>query len=282
MQLIDLLKVENRIEIMDVGAAAINEKPIYKKLLDIEIANLTAFDGDQRQIAAIKALYGDHNCTVIDAFLFDGNTHNVYVCHPKSGMTSLFEPNEAVLKFFNGFVDFGKVYSTEIVTTVRLDEIDEVSEPDFVKMDVQGAELTILQNAQQKLKKCLAIQLEVSFLPLYHNQPSFGDIDLYLRSLGFVPHRFTEVKRWSIAPTLFNGKINVPGNQLLEGDIIYIRNPTDLSAYNDQQIIKLIFLSHYCFKSFDLSVWLFLELEKRRKIKRNLHKEYLKYASDIS
>jgi hypothetical protein len=36
----------------------------------------------------------------------------------------------------------------------------------------------------------VAIQAEISFVVLYKNQPSLGDVDLELRSQGFVPHCF--------------------------------------------------------------------------------------------
>jgi hypothetical protein len=47
-----------------------------------------------------------------------------------------------------------------------------------------------------------------------------GIIDLELRSQGFIPHRFTDVKRWSITPTIRNNDPRLPFNQLLEADIV--------------------------------------------------------------
>ena len=89
--------------------------------------------------------------------------------------------------------------SIENIQTIRLDDIENVKSPDFLKMDVQGAELEIIKNGTNKLKDCLAIQLEVSYFNLYEKQPSFGEVDVYLRELGFIPHMFLDVKRWVIA-----------------------------------------------------------------------------------
>jgi len=267
---------ESLIEIMDIGASAIAEVPIYKTLLQKQIAHLTAFDGDDRQLSKIKEAYGGENVIVRNEFLFDGLSHTVHLCSPASGMTSLFEPRKDALNFFNGFSEFGRVHNIEQIATKTLDSLDDLRCPDFLKMDVQGAELQIMKSGKETLKHCLAMQLEVSFIPLYKNQPSFGEIDVYMRGLGFVPHRFLEVKRWSIHPTVFKGNFRVPGNQLLEADIIYIKDPLNLDLLTTDQVRKLAALSHFCFKSVDLCIWMLLELVKRGVAEENITSEYVR------
>lgn len=275
MRIFDLFDIHEKLEVMDIGASAIAEVPIYKILLEKGMALLTAFDGDERQIASIKNAYGKDSVTVHDRFIFDGGEHDVYVCSPASGMTSLFRPRVEALNFFNGFSKFGEVIATKRIQTTKLDDIQEVQPPDFLKMDTQGAELEIIRNGTEKLKHCLAMQLEVSYFNLYENQPSFGAIDVYLRKHGFVPHRFIDVKRWSIAPTIFNNNFRVPGNQVLESDVIYIKDPLKLADLSDLQLKKLAILAHYSFRSFDLCVWYILEMERRSICGTASHKDYL-------
>ena len=125
------------------------------------------------------------------------------------------------------------------------------------------------------MKNCLAIQLEVSFVCLYENQPSFGEVDLWMRSNGYLPHSFLDIKKWSISPTIFNNNFRYPGNQLLESDIIYIKDPFKLELLSDVQLKKFILISHYSFKSVDLTVYLILELEKRNILTNNTFKNYM-------
>jgi FkbM family methyltransferase len=259
---------------MDVGASVIAEVPIYKLLLDRKLAHLNAFDGDERQAEKIKIAY-PQNSSIYKDFLFDGTEQTVYLASPASGMTSLLQPHSEALEFFNGFDKFGVVERTERITTKRLDDVHDLPPIDLLKMDVQGAELTILKHGTRKLANCLAVQLEVSYICLYENQPTFGDVDVWMRSQGYVPHCFLDVKRWSIAPTIFNGNFKTPGNQLLESDIIYIRDPLRLEVLSDIQIKKLSILAHYCFKSVDLCVFLIRELEKRGAVSPNTHQQYL-------
>jgi FkbM family methyltransferase len=282
MKIFELFDFDAEIQVMDVGAAAIAGTPIYKVLLDKEMAHLTAFDGDERQIKKLKEMYGEDYVTIYNNFLFDGEKHQAYLCSPASGMSSILKPKIESLNFFNGFNEFGKVESIEETQTTRLDDIDSLNSPDFLKMDVQGAELGILKNGSQILKNCLAMQLEVSYFPLYEDQPSFGEVDVYMRTIGFVPHCFLDVKRWSIAPTIFNNNFRVPGNQLLESDVVYVKNPLKLAELNDIQLQKLAILAHYSFKSFDYCIFLILEMERRNMLIAGSHKIYIEKSSEFS
>lgn len=275
MKVFDLFDFDEIIQIMDIGASALGETPIYKGLLEKKIAHLTAFDGDERQIQLMKDLYGEDSVSIHNHFVFDGEKHKIYLCKPKSGMTSLFKPKTAALLFFNGFSSFGEVQNIEEVQTTRLDDVDGIAPPDFLKMDIQGAELGVIKNGANTLKDCLALQLEVSFFPLYEDQPSFGEVDMCLRDMGYIPHRFVEVKRWSITPTIFNGQINRGGNQLLEGDVVYIKDPLKLEGMSFSQLKKLALLSHYSFSSVDLCVWFLKEMEKRGFLDPNSASKYL-------
>lgn len=266
--------LREQIQVMDVGASAINEVPAYTSLLENGLAHLSAFEGDARQIENIKRTYGTRS-TIYREFLFDGTEQTLYVASPESGMSSLYKPRRSALEFFNGFEFFGAVEKTIPVKTKKLDSIAELPSIDLLKMDIQGAELTVLKHGTNKLKDCLAIQLEVSYTCLYEDQPPFGEVDVWLRSQGYVPHCFLEVKRWSIKPTIFDGNFRVPGNQLLESDVVYVRDPLDLDRLTDVQILKLMTIAHHCFKSYDLVGFLVIALERRGSIRSGAYQEYV-------
>ena len=274
MKCFDILEIEKKIEIMDIGAAATAETPVYKKLLDLELANLNAFEGDFRESKKLKDKFGS-NIKLYEQFIFDGSKQTLYLATPESGMTSLLKPKQDALNYFNGFNKIGEIQKKESVQTKKLDDIQGLALIDFTKMDIQGAELTVLKNGTKKLKDCLVVQLEVSYICLYENQPSFGEIDLWMRSQGFVPHCFLDVKRWSIYPTIFNNNFRTPGNQLLESDVVYIKDPLKLHLLSDDQLKKISIISHYCFQSVDLSGFIFLELEKRNIVPKDSYKQYI-------
>ena len=57
-------------------------------------------------------------------------------------------------------------------------------EVDFIHMDVQGAELLVLEGAFSYINNIKMIWLEVENIELYKNQPLKDDVDKYLKSKG--------------------------------------------------------------------------------------------------
>lgn len=274
MTLQDLLGSIEQIHVMDIGASCIAEVPVYKKLLDADLAHLNAFEGDSRQIMKIQESFGD-KVTIYNDFLSDGTEKTLYLATEASGMTSLLKPDLTALKFFNGFEHFGKIHKTEQIQTKRLDDVAGIHAIDMLKMDIQGSELSVLNNGLNTLKDCLAIQLEISYICLYENQPTFGEIDIWMRRNGFAPHCFLDVKKWSITPTIRDNNFRVPFNQLLESDIVYVKNPLKLAELSSQQLKKMALIAHYCFSSFDLCVHVLLELISRGDLRSDTHQQYL-------
>ena len=258
----DIFGSFQKLNILDIGASDLGEMPIYQPLVAYSYAILNAVEGDDRHTEQLRKSSGS-NVNVIQAFLFDGTDQTCFLTDPMSGMSSLLEPDLDHLRFFNGFEEFGKIRAKKIVSTSRLDELKGLSPIDFIKLDTQGSELTILKNGQRVLSECLALQIELSHISLYRNQPSFGEVDVWLRAHGFVPHCQLSVKRWSISPTIKNNNFRVPFNQLLESDFIYIKNPFSISEWDIGQILKLAVFSHYCLGSTDLVIYLLLELKRR-------------------
>ncbi|MGX7953622.1 FkbM family methyltransferase [Tsuneonella sp. HG249] len=80
--------------------------------------------------------------------------------------------------------------------TSTLDEIaDDVPGPLFLKIDVQGAELRVLEGAAETLDRCEIVQLEVAMLPYNKGAPSFLKTIAYMDDRGFVPLDFSGFTR---------------------------------------------------------------------------------------
>ena len=74
------------------------------------------------------------------------------------------------------------------VTSIRLDdwiENERVPSPDFIHMDVQGAELMVLEGMGRYLEKTSLIWLEVENLTLYDGQPLKKDVELFFSDRGW-------------------------------------------------------------------------------------------------
>ena len=192
-----------------------------------------------------------------------------------SGMTSLFQPDEATLGMFEVLAPYARVVDRVPLATKRLDDIDEIADIDFLKIDIQGGELAVFQNGRAKLSGTVAIQTEVSFVTLYKDQPAMGDIDVELRSQGFVPHCFAAVKRWPIAPYVANDDPRRPVNQLLEADIVYVRDFSRPDLMSDEQLKHLALIAHHCYGSTDLALRCVMLLEQRGSLDAGAQQRYL-------
>jgi len=259
--LAELLNFEGMLEIADIGAALINEAPLYKPLLDARLGRLNAFEADVRQHAALRQRYGD-DLRLFGEIIGDGGPGTLHLAAPASGMTSLLKPSARYLALFNGFDRFGEIHETLAVQTTRLDDVAGLPDLDFLKMDIQGGELAALEHGRARLAQCAAVQLEVSFVPLYEGQPTFGDIDVWMRAQGFLPHAFAELKRWSIAPVVRNNDVREPFHQLLEADVVYVRDPTTPERWDPDLLRRLVLIAHHTYASLDLAGRLVLELER--------------------
>ena len=60
--------------------------------------------------------------------------------------------------------------------------------PFLLKVDVQGAELSVLAGADQILAQAEYVLLEVSFFRFFAGGPVMGEVIEYMRARGFVPY----------------------------------------------------------------------------------------------
>ena len=209
------------VRIADIGAAFLGEPPPYQPLLEAGVARRFAFEPEEARLDELKATL-EADAVLLPYALGDGRQHKLYI--GPGGMTSLLEPDPESYAFLTpfGLPPFSPVAETVQVieiATRRLDEVEEMPAVDFLKIDVQGSELTILKNGRAKLKDCAVVQIEMSLFPLYKNQPGFADLDMELRSLGLMVHGLAELKRYPVAP--YEGDDLWKGlNQLVEVDMV--------------------------------------------------------------
>jgi FkbM family methyltransferase len=237
---------------VDVGANPIDGEPPYKAMLAAGLCEVLGFEPQPEALAHLERAKGPRE-TYLPYTLGDGTSRTLNVCELE-GMTSLLVPDPARLALFNLFPIWGTVKQQIPVTTRKLDDIAEIAHLDFLKMDTQGAEREILAHGRAKLANTVVIQTEVSFVPLYENQPSFGEMDLALRELGFLPHCVTGTKIWPIAPMVVGDAPNRGIRQLLETDMVYVKDfsrPENMSA---EQWKHLALIAHHCYGSYDLAL----------------------------
>src|SRR5262245_39411071 len=176
--LVDILRPSRLTNVVDIGANPIDGDPPYKQFLARRLCRVVGFEPQTEALTRLNAQRSELE-TYFPYVIGDRKKATLRVCRAP-GMTSLFCLDKRVAKTFQRFEQLGEVVKEVAIETKRLDDVTEISELDFLKIDVQGAELTVFKHGTSKLKNAVAVQTEVSFVILYEGQPTLGDIDLEL------------------------------------------------------------------------------------------------------
>jgi len=271
--LTEILSPRRPTAIVDVGANPIDGDPPYRAMLAAGLCEVIGFEPQADALARLEKSKGPRE-RYFPYVLGDGSARVLNVCE-LPGMTSLLVPDPAHLALFNLFPIWGTVKNQIPVTTRKLDDIAEIAHLDFLKMDVQGAEREVLAHGRGKLAETVVIQTEVSFVPLYQGQPTFGDMDLALRELGFLPHAVTGTKIWPIAPMVVGDAPNRGIRQLLETDMIYVKDFSRPENMDAEQWKHLALIAHHCYGSYDLALKAIVTLIEMGAISDGANKRYL-------
>lgn len=266
-----LLTPERLTAVVDIGANPIGDPP-YKSLLDKRLCRLYGFEPQGTALAALNARKSEFE-TYLPYVVGDGEQARLREC-VASGMTSLLEPDPHMLKHFPKFIEWGRVVADSRVATRRLDDVGEIDAMDYLKIDVQGSELAIFRSGRRRLAAAAVIQTEVSFLPLYKNQPVFGEVDLELRGQGFIPHALIAIDRRMIWPMVGTDPY-ASIHQLLEADAVYVRDFTRPDAMSTEQLGHLAMVAHHCYGSHDLAAICIQHLINRKTVEPDAGSRYL-------
>jgi FkbM family methyltransferase len=198
--LLRIFAQSERLTILDAGACEGDNSVRYARLFPrARIYAVEPLPGNLAMIAGNVAEYGTANVTPVEGCLSDADGEAEF--HVSSG--SPLEERDADEDW-----DFGNKSSSLLppyrtaevhpwlefreqvtVRTMRLDGLAArlgATEIDFFHLDVQGAELMVLQGAGTLLSRIRTLWLEVEAVELYRGQPVKSDVEAFLRRAGFV------------------------------------------------------------------------------------------------
>ncbi len=178
--------------------------------------------------------------------------------------TSLYKPNEKLLSLYNN-LEVASLKEISTTSTIDLDTFRErngIGDIDFIKIDVQGAELDIFKGAVDTLQKTLMIVSEVEFIELYHDQPLFGDVNSYLMTQGFMFHKFLDLAGRTLTPIILKNNPNIR-SQDMWSDTLFMKDIESIEKLEDETCLKMVILSHL-YQSNDVAHFYAQEYDKRR------------------
>lgn len=167
-----------------------------------------------------------------DFYLFEANEEHLKKLNTRGGTVCIgvLSSNGLPAKFYKKIGTGDSLYKEntthytdenyELVNTITLNQVmidRKLPQPDFLKLDVQGAELDVLAGASDVIDGCKLILAECPISPYNIGSPDINDYLNYFKKIGFTPLRITEQHN--------------DAGALLQVDILFLRN-IFLSKFN--------------------------------------------------
>ena len=164
-----------------------------------------------------------------------------------------------------------KIIETHQVQTETMDQIlinFDLQTPDYLKIDIEGAELEVLQSSPRTLDHLLAIKVEVFFDTVRVGQPLASEVMAFLQSSGFMFMDFIAPSHWRtdgyvVHPLLDKTSTPYARGQLMQCDLFFLRRPSELSLKQKDRVTRRLKLALIAmsFGYFDFASEIFAEPE---------------------
>jgi FkbM family methyltransferase len=219
------------------GGAPLELEPFFAHI------DYIAFDADEAECARLSTLPHPHGTArFFPYFITDGARPVTFHLFKQPGESSEFLPDRAYAESLGG-PDFA-VERTVTLEGRALDEVrrlEKLPQPDFLKLDTQGSEASILDGAPETLRGLAMIEIEIEFARQYAGQGMASDVLARLEALGF---EALYLNRVTARRRSFRGR--PARGQLVFGDLLAGRRLADVAAWPvDRQARYALLLANY-------------------------------------
>jgi FkbM family methyltransferase len=218
---------EDAIALLDVGASGgiIPRWRPYRQNIAF-----TGIEPDERSIPALlnspeARIFKSYDIVPSGAWNRNGKLRISLTRKPMC--SSYFAPNIPFLSRFPEVERFDIVGTAEVECRTVDELLAASGKPvDFIKLDLEGGELAVLEGAGNTIERCMGLHVEVCFQSIREGQPLFGDLAKFLQQRGIEFVDFVSFFRWE------RGSFNGLG-QAIFADALFLRGPESLLGLGD-------------------------------------------------
>ncbi|NEO82901.1 MAG: FkbM family methyltransferase [Spirulina sp. SIO3F2] len=237
---------------LDIGAAgSIPEHWLkYKHWLDC-----IAFDEGDRKVEQENGVAKSSLPILLGK---DCKHRKFYVLKSETG-SSLLPLNPKFQDFFHS--EYHTLKEIKEVSTVSLNTLvteKRLPYPELIKLDTQGSELEILNNAELVLSRLIICELEVEFLEIYQGQALFSDINNFFDRLEFelidlrtarISYSRNGVKNYFVKQLGLSAAKLFSTTQIYSGEALYCRSVEWILSQDHSDFVKAlkILIIYRCF-----------------------------------
>lgn len=163
---------------------------------------------------------------VIPFALWSADTRVPFFLTRSPSSSSTLKPNEALLDSF--LVEHHEVRHVVKELSVPANSLDnlvrgaKLVSPDFIKLDVHGSELAILEGSKAALETCVGVLVEGWHLEVHEGQGLMFSVDHLLHEAGFDIFDSVCAARWRHKPHS-NSSSNTDRARFVGSETLYIR-----------------------------------------------------------
>jgi FkbM family methyltransferase len=222
--------------------------------------NVIAFEPEPTEAQRLQEVEDGRwrSMTVIPAAVSDTNGQaTLYV--PQSKQSASLLPHNASLVEEFGFENMHGIGTKVSIPSCTLDQLlsdGHLRKASYIKIDVEGGELSILKGATSVLVTVVAMRIEVSFLKQRIDQPLIWEVVAWLYKQGFDVVDVIDIHRWrrrSVPAAPFRSGFYMPYSKgmVSQCDLMFVRR-SDMRVDIDQNIEAVLILAALGY--FDLAI----------------------------
>ena len=157
---------------------------------------------------------------------------------------SLYAPNEKMIDMFGHEVYHRSIRTMDVETVTLATVVHQYNLPqiDYLKIDIEGAELDILRSMGESISCCLAVKVEVSFLEQRQGQSYAWDVMEYMKQNGYYLANIQNLFHWRRRPIPAHPYIarhTMPYSKGIcsQCDLVFLKDITTI--HDDEEAIRL-------------------------------------------
>lgn len=248
----------NNIVLYDIGARG----GLQKKWKSLE-PNLSVFGFDADENVENLSQKKEKNITIVNRLILDRESKVQFKIKQNPGVSSIYDVNKRYLGDYSSpdSLDFKVIKEVNLPATSINRLVEKgLPQPDFMKIDVEGAAYEVCKGATDSLHHVIGIEAEVWFAGFHKNSKRFSELELLLREFQFdfyaMKPRYG--KRW-IGRQYGNGK-----GQIKYCDALFLKSPYNIMEYIESEFEDEQSRVNYVFRSiFIYIVFGYLDLVKQ-------------------
>lgn len=243
---------DGRVVVVDNGAKFASSNGFHT-FMDLGSFAVVTFDPNDRLsecegLDEIKQFQSVPNST-----LGNGQPVTLHACL-EPALSSTLEPLPDVLESgaAAGRMDVDPILARLPMTSVRLDDIEGLSDLDWLILDPLNDNAAILEHGNQALADTLLIEIHVPFQPTHAGQAEFAPVNAWMGAHAFRFCRFQNFHLKSRFPAKLHLE-KMQASDMQNGTALFIPSAERLAKMPTNRLMKLSFLLHTVYKLHDLA-----------------------------